>query len=269
MNSRIPSPLAAVGAVLVGAVATLLAAVPAHAANPVAYVAMGDSYSAGVGAGGYTPSSGTCMRSPRSYTALWAGSHTVASFTSVACNGATTTDVLNNQLGALSGNTTMVTITVGGNDAGFVEVITTCLLGTDGACTFALNAGKAYATGVLPGKLDHTYQSIRSRAPHARVIVLGYPRLFEQTTSCGLFGMDLAKRRTLDGAADTLDGVLAARAAAAGFTFVDVRGIFAGHGICAGQAWINSTTWPVTDSYHPNSSGYRSGYLVGLDGLTG
>jgi lysophospholipase L1-like esterase len=269
MSPRSPSPLAMVGAALLGAVAVLAAAVPAQAAAPVAYVALGDSYSAGVGAGGYDASSGICSRSPRSYTALWAGSHGVASFTSVACGGATTTDVLNKQLSALNGNTTMVTITIGGNDAGFVEVVTTCLLGTDGACSFAVNAGKAYATSVLPGKLDHTYQSIRSRAPHARVVVLGYPRLFEQTATCGLFGMDLAKRRTLDGAADALDAVLAARAAAAGFTFVDVRGIFAGHGICAGQPWLNSTTWPVTDSYHPTSAGYRSGYLVALDGVTG
>ena len=49
MSPRIPSPLAAVGAVLVGALATLLVAVPAHAATAVAYVAMGDSYSAGLG----------------------------------------------------------------------------------------------------------------------------------------------------------------------------------------------------------------------------
>jgi lysophospholipase L1-like esterase len=268
MSLRIPL-LNLAGVALLGAVAGVLAAAPAYAAAPVAYVALGDSYSSGVGTGGYDASSGSCSRSPRSYTALWAGSHTVASFTSVACSGATTTDVLNKQLGALNGNTTMVTITIGGNDAGFVEVVTTCLIGTDGACTFAVNAGKAYATGILPGKLDATYRAIRSHAPHARLIVLGYPRLFEQTATCGLFGMDLAKRRTLDGAADTLDGVLAARAAAAGATFIDVRNIFAGHGICAGQPWINSTTWPVTDSYHPNSSGHRYGYLVALDGVTG
>jgi len=268
MSLRIPL-LNLAGVALLGAVAGVLAAAPAQAAAPVAYVALGDSYSAGVGAAGYQASSGICSRRPRSYTALWAGSRTVASFTSVACGGATTTDVLNNQLGALNGNTTMVTITIGGNDAGFVEVVTTCLLGSDGACAFAVNTAKAYATSVLPGKLDHTYQAIRSRAPHAHVIVLGYPRLFEQTATCGLFGMDLAKRRTLDGAADTLAGVIAARAAAAGFTFVDVRGIFAGHGICAGQPWLNSTTWPVTDSYHPTSNGYRYGYLVALNGVTG
>ena len=268
MSPRIPL-LNLVGVALLGAVAGILAAAPAQAASSVNYVALGDSYSSGVGAGGYDLASGICSRSPRSYTALWAGSHSVASFKSVACGGATTTDVLNNQLGALNGGTTLVTITIGGNDSGFVAVVGTCLVGTDSACSFAVNAAKAYATGVLPAKLDKTYQAIRSHAPHARVVVLGYPRLFEQTATCGLFGMDLAKRRTLDAAADTLAGVIAARAAAAGATFVDVRGIFAGHGICAGQAWLNSTTWPVTDSYHPTSNGYRYGYLVALNGVTG
>jgi len=234
--------LTLVGTALLGAVAGVFAwAAPAHAAT-INYVALGDSYSSGVGAGGYDPASGICERSPRSYTALWAAGHPGTAFTSVACGGATTDDVLSKQVGALSSATTMVTITIGGNDAGFVSVVTTCLLGTDGACSFA---------------------------PHARVIVLGYPRLFELSPSCGLFGMDLAKRRTLDAAADTITGVIAGRAGAAGDTFVDARGAFAGHGICAGSPWINTTTWPVTDSYHPNSTGYRSGYLPALVGVTG
>jgi lysophospholipase L1-like esterase len=269
MKLRPPPLLTLVGAALLGAMAVLLAAAPAQAAGPTNYVALGDSYSAGVGAGGYDPASGSCSRSPRSYTALWAAGHPGTVFTSVACSGATTDDVLAKQLGALNGGTTMVTITIGGNDAGFVTVVTTCLLGTDSACTFAVNASKAYATTILPARLDRTYAAIRSRAPGARVIVLGYPRLFELTSSCGLFGMDVTKRRALDGAADALAGVIAARAGAASDTFVDVHTGFGGHGICAGQPWINTTTWPVSDSYHPNSTGYRSGFLPALDAVTG
>ncbi|OLB82513.1 MAG: lipase [Actinobacteria bacterium 13_2_20CM_2_71_6] len=254
---------------LLGALAGTLVAGPAQAAGPVTYVALGDSYSSGVGAGGYDPASGSCERSPRSYTALWVASHTVARFTSVACSGATTTDVLDNQVGALTAAATMVTITIGGNDAGFVNVVTTCLFGTDWACDNAVNNAKAYATNTLPSRLDRTYAAIRGRAPNARVIVLGYPRLFELTPTCGFFGMDLTKRRALDSGADTLAGVIAARAGAAGDTFVDVRSNFAGHGICAGQPWINTTTWPVSDSYHPTGNGYRYGYLPALVGVTG
>ena len=238
MKLRPPPLLALAGAALIGTVTGLLVAGPAHAASAVRYVALGDSYSSGVGAGGYDSSG--CSRSPRSYPALWAASHAVASVTLAACGGATTDDVVNTQLGALGGGTTFVTITIGGNDAGFLEVVTTCLLGTDGACGVAVGAAKAYATGVLPAKLDRTYAAIRSHAPHARVVVLGYPHLFELAGSC-----------------------------AAGDTFVDARPAFAGHGICAAQPWINSTTWPVTDSYHPTSTGYASGYLPALDRVTG
>jgi lysophospholipase L1-like esterase len=262
-----PSLVALAGAALIGAATGLLAAGPATAASPVRYVALGDSYSSGVGAGGYDSSG--CSRSSHSYPTLWAAAHSVTSFTFVACGGATTDDVLDNQVGALSASTTLVTITIGGNDAGFVEVVTTCLLGTDGACGVAVGAAKAYGTSILPGKLDRTYAAIHSHAPNARLVVLGYPRLFELTSSCGLLGMDLAKRQTLDGGADAIDSVIAARAAAAGATFVDARPAFAGHGICAGQPWINSTTWPVTDSYHPTSAGYQSGYLPALDHATG
>jgi len=267
MRLRTPPLLALAGSVLIGTVTGLLVAGPAHAAGTIRYAALGDSYSSGVGAGGYDSSG--CSRSSHSYPTLWAAAHSVASFTFVACGGATTDDVLNNQVGALNASTTLVTITIGGNDAGFVEVVTTCLLGTDGACGVAVGAAKAYANAVLPAKLDHTYAAIRSHAPNARVLVLGYPRLFELTSSCGLLGMDLAKRQTLDGGADAIDTAIAARAAAAGATFVDARSAFAGHGICAAQPWINSTTWPITDSYHPTSTGYKSGYLPVLDHVTG
>jgi lysophospholipase L1-like esterase len=263
-----PSPRTLVVAALLGLVAATLAASPAQAATTVTYAALGDSYASGVGAGPYDPASGGCDRSSRSYPALWAAAHSGTQFTFVACSGATTTDVLNNQLGALSAATTLVTVTIGGNDAGFVSVVTTCLLGTDSACTNAVNSAKAYATTVLPGKLDNTYAAIRSHAPNARVVVLGYPRLFELTSWCW-FNMDLAKRTVLNGGADTLASVTAGRAAAAGDTFVDVRSRFAGHGICAGTPWIHSTTWPVTDSYHPNASGYSSGYLPALTAVVG
>jgi lysophospholipase L1-like esterase len=253
---------------LLAVVGTAVVAVPATAATAVNYVALGDSYSAGVGAGGYELSSGLCLRSPRSYAPLWAATH-ASHFVFAACGNATTDDVLDNQLGRLSAATTLVTITIGGNDAGFVEVVTTCVLGTDSGCRFAVNLAMGYATTVLPGKLAHLYATIRSRAPNARLVVLGYPRLFELTPSCTVFGLDLAKRTALDGAADTLAGVEASQAASAGATFIDVRGIFAGHGICGGSAWINPTTFPITDSYHPTANGYRYGFLAALVGLTG
>ncbi|MER7168915.1 SGNH/GDSL hydrolase family protein [Micromonospora sp. NPDC000207] len=248
---------AAVGAVLVPA--------SAQAAEPVHYVALGDSYSSGVGAAPYEPS--TCLRSQKSYAPLWAAANSVASFGFPACAGAVTSDVISTQVGSLSSRTTIVTITIGGNDAGFVDVITSCRFGSTASCTNAVNEAKTFATGTLPGRLDRTYAAIRDRAPNARLIVLGYPRLFE-TGSCGALAMSTQKRTLLNEAADTLAVVTADRARAAGATFADTRPQFAGHGVCGAEPWIRDVTG-VIEAYHPNAAGYRDGYLPALTSVTG
>jgi hypothetical protein len=74
------------------AVSVFALATPAQAAT-VNYVALGDSYSAGVGAGRYISSSGSCSRSTRAFSALSAAGHSVSSYKSVACSGATTASV--------------------------------------------------------------------------------------------------------------------------------------------------------------------------------
>jgi lysophospholipase L1-like esterase len=258
-----------VAALLGAAVTVWVAAAPASATTQINYVALGDSYSSGLGTGGYDSGSGICLRSPRSYAPLWAAAHAVARFTFSACGGATTTDVLNLQLGGLGAATTLVTLTVGGNDAGFAEVVTTCIVGTDGGCRLAVGSATWYIRNRLPDKLVRVYAAVRARAPGARLVVLGYPRLFELTASCQVFGLDLAKRTALNGAADAMADVVAPRVAAAGGIYVDMRAVFAGHGICGSSPWINPTTWPVTDSYHPTADGHRYGYLPALTRVTG
>ncbi|MGH6630743.1 MAG: hypothetical protein ACREB3_13515, partial [Burkholderiales bacterium] len=53
------------------------------------------------------------------------------------------------------------------------------------------------------------------------------------------------------------------------FTFSDVRGRFAGHGVCSGAPWINGPSVPMSiGPYHPNQTGYRDGYLEALDAAT-
>src|SRR5437868_1181491 len=84
-------------------------------AATVNYDALGASYSSGTGTGSYDLDS-TCQRSSRAYPAKWAAAHTTSSFKFVACSGAKTTDVLNNQLGSLGSSTSLVSITIGGND---------------------------------------------------------------------------------------------------------------------------------------------------------
>lgn len=253
--------LVASGAVLAGA--------PARAASSASYVALGDSYSSGVGAGGYDAASGACQRSSRSYPALWAAANAPATFTFVACSGATAANVVAGQLGGLSSRTTLVTITVGGNDIGFVPIVATCLVGSTSVCASAVSAGQSLARNVLPTSLTVTYRTIRLLAPNARLVVLGYPRLFETDSSCGSLGMSQANRVAVNNGADVLNSVIQTQARAAGATYVDVRPAFTGHGVCAASPWINAPTVPVSDSYHPNTSGYSAGYLPALRSVTG
>jgi hypothetical protein len=88
----------------------------------------------------------------------------------VACTGAKTTDVNANQLSALSSSTGLVSITIGGNDVGFSNIMTTCVLESSSSCVAAVNAAEAKAQSSLPGLLNTTYNNIRSHAPNAQVV---------------------------------------------------------------------------------------------------
>jgi lysophospholipase L1-like esterase len=244
---------------------TLLAVAPASAASTVDYVALGDSYSSGVGAPGQT---GSCLRSPNGYPGQWAAANSPKSFTNLACSGATTDDVRSTQVPALSSGADLISITIGGNDAGFAPTVLSCEVSSDAACAAIVAAAEIDINQTLPAKLDATYAAIRSKAPGAEVVVLDYPQLFDTArSSCGIGGMSLAKRKSLNGGAVALDSVVKSRARAAGFTYAEVQGTFAGHGICSSAPYLNNLTiLPPTNSFHPNQTGYRYGYLPALTG---
>ncbi|MGW1028174.1 SGNH/GDSL hydrolase family protein [Streptomyces sp. NPDC002577] len=225
------------------------------------YVALGDSYSAGVGAGSYIGSSVECLRSRRAYPVLWAGDHSPSSFSFRACNGAHTTDVLRSQLGPLNRRTGLVSITVGGSDAGFADVMKTCVLQGSHACLTAVSRARTYMDDTLPGNLDRLYRAIRTKAPAAHVVVLGYPHLYELDGNC-VGGLSETSRAAINRGVDHLNAVTAKRAADHGFTFGDVRAAFSGHEICSARPWMRSVNWlAITESYHPTATGQARGYL--------
>ena len=196
------------------ALATTASASTAH------YVALGDSYSSGDGAGNY--SGGNCLRSANAYPQLWANAHAPASFDFEACSGAVVSDVLNGQLGNVNSGTSLISITIGGNDVGFSNVMETCVLGSDSSCATAVSNAESYANNTLPGTISNLFSTIRSKAPSAHVVVLDYPHLYKITSFC--LGLDNTKRIDLNGGADVLDTTISKAAANAGFTFADVRG---------------------------------------------
>jgi len=244
----------------VATIATLALASPAQAAAGDRYVALGDSYSSGVGAGNYTSSSGSCDRSTNAYSALWAAAHAPASYISVACSGATTTSVLNSQLSALSSATTLVSITVGGNDVGFATIMQTCAVDGTTDCVNAVQAAENTANTRLPGLLDSVYNAIRTAAPNARVVVLDYPVFYQLNTFC--LGLSATSHAKIDEGINLLDGILSSAAGRHGFRFADVRSIFVGHQLCSGDKWLHAlNVFDITESYHPTANGQSLGYL--------
>ena len=247
---------------------TCLAVAPANAAA-TGYAALGDSYSSGVGSGDYISADGSCDDSTLAYPYLWQAANHPSSFDFAACSGATTSTVLSSQLSGLSSSTGLVSITVGGNDAGFSSTMETCVLDGTSSCLSAVATAENFVNTQLGAKLSAVYAAIRQDAPNAHVVVLDYPHLYQVPGDC-LFGISNTSRTAINGAADELDGVIQARAAAAGFTFVDVRSAFNGHEICSSDSWLHSTNLlDIDESYHPTAAGQSGGYLPGFTTAAG
>lgn len=253
------------GVLAVAATAGLAA--PAAAHDAVDYVALGDSYSSGLGAGAYDPASGDCSRSPHAYPALWAAGNGPATFAFVACSGATTSDVRAEQVRALTADTDLVTVTVGGNDVGFAPVLTACVIGDDTTCDGALDTSRFLVDTWLPHALGELYADVSEAAPGATVVVLGYPRLFDPAAPA-LGNLEPDEQQRMNRLAERLNDRTEAAAAAAGFRFASVEEPFATHGVGATDPWLAGLTLPLDESFHPNAAGQSQGYLPVLMSVT-
>jgi lysophospholipase L1-like esterase len=264
LQGRRPALALAVGVVLLAACAVAVAALrspsgadgeagAAPAVAPGAYVALGDSYSSGVGAGSYLPEAGACLRSRRAYP--YGLGRRVTSFR--ACGGARTDDVLSSQLEPFPSDTRLVTITIGGNDAGFAGVLESCLFGSPRACGRRVDAAERFVLRELPARLRRVYAAIRERAPEATVVVAGYPRLFARRPWCGGVGrIDDPEQRRLNEGANLLVRTIAAEVQRhRGFRFADVRDAFEAGGVCADSPRILGVASPGFASFHPTARG--------------
>ncbi|MFC7489879.1 MULTISPECIES: SGNH/GDSL hydrolase family protein [unclassified Knoellia] len=250
--------LSLVAAATAAASSLLLAAAPAQAAS--SYVALGDSYSSGTGTRSYINDGTSCLRSAKAYPSLIAAAKGYA-LNFRACSGARIPDVTNTQLSALTASTTHVSISVGGNDAGFSDVLTECAMpGWASNCNGKIDGAQNYINNVLPGQLSTLYTSIRSKAPNARVVVVGYPRIF-QGEDCNAFTwFSPAEEARLNQMADLINSKTSAAAGSKGFGFANPTSRFIGHAVCDDVEWLNGLSSPIEESYHPNVAGHRDGY---------
>jgi lysophospholipase L1-like esterase len=249
-------------AVRLAAVVFVLAALAAPAALAAdRYVALGDSFSSGVGTGSYTLSS-SCKRSVFAYPSLIAQQRPNTALTFVACSGATTTDLMANQIQAVTSDTAIVTLTIGGNDIHFADLIVQCTLGD---CSAALDATRSSLASTLNSRLDTVYTAIRSQVPFtAKVVVLGYPREFTSVGCFGTLGISATERTKANQLAEALDQVIRDRATLPqyAFSYQSALASFSTHAVCSSSPWLNGLNlFSTTESYHPNRNGNSQGYV--------
>ena len=239
------------------------------------YVALGDSYSSGTGTRTYYDSN--CQRSVYAYPYLEHNAHPSWTFVHAACSGAKTGDIINTQSSSLTADTNWVSYTIGGNDAGFSSVITTCAEPSWASnCNGAIDGAQSYINNTLPGRLDLVNNTIKSRSPSAKVVVLDYPHLFNGEDCNAATFFSPSEETRLNQTADMLRTQLsnAATRAGANFIFRDVIPPFIGHAVCDGGGgssteWINGLSNPVGESYHPKITGQANGYYPVLHAVTG
>jgi lysophospholipase L1-like esterase len=229
--------------------------IPVAQAAAKQYVALGDSYAAGVGSRVFYSESGSCKRSPEAYAPKIASAKGYT-LNFEACSGAKTPEVNEKQLGNLNSSTSLVTLSIGGNDAGFSNVIINCALYYF-TCGSAISEANSYIANKLPGVLNTTYNNVKAKATTAKVIINGYPHLFSDTgATCNVNFLTSSNEKKLNETGDKLDAVIKAQAESHGFSFVDPRAAFKAHEVCASEEWLNGQSNPLEESYHPNVKGY-------------
>lgn len=232
----------------------------AHGSKTMSYVALGDSYAAGQGAGHYFNS---CLQSRRGYPAKLDRTRRVNLRANAACTGASTADVMTTQLVSLNRRTRLVTLTVGANDLQVAAVAAACVTGPNPTCQAAIGQAVALLTpqpggaSVLGSRLAATYASVAQAAPNARILVTGYPYLFEAPTPGNPNADTIVAINQATAALNTTiqAAVASIRTLDVNIAYVDVTTRFAGHGLGSTTPFINGAG---PDAFHPTARGYRA-----------
>lgn len=255
---------------------TAIADTPAFALHPGdEYVALGSSFAAGPGVGERARDAPRlCLQSESNYPHLLAARlhlHVIDN----TCSGATARQVLEGgqyfhgaQIDALSNKTRLVTLTAGGNDIGYLRnlIAWSCGGARDkipflyrfAVCTPQAEAAVNQAIGALPELLRTLLETIKARAPHARIIVVNYAAAIPESGSCpGRLPMtepQLSRARFMK---KQLEVITAKAAAAGGVELLDAAAVTRGHDVCSKDPWFSGLIMPSAPwvfgpiAYHP------------------
>ncbi|MFC5821024.1 GDSL-type esterase/lipase family protein [Nonomuraea harbinensis] len=268
----------------------------------VDYVALGDSYSSGEGNAPYDPNSeytlgsrkSRCHRSihsayprqihlPGGITPI--ASDPDAAFAFIACSGAKFAEVTGSSYpskgeapqlsqGYVDVDTDLVTLSVGGNDAGFSLIVTECLKGVS-----CIDGAIAQRIRGLADEYYAAYSAIRQKAPHATIVAVGYPHIFNPSLTIPLgctelLAITISESRWINDMTDLLnevaaDAVARLRGEGADIRFANPVPAFRGHAVCDQDPYINTLSVVDGETFHPNMYGQQAYAGVVERALTG
>jgi lysophospholipase L1-like esterase len=279
MNASTLSPRPALRVLALAVVALALLAVAATGARAANYVGLGDSYAAGPLIPNPVLPLG-CLKSSNNYAHVAAPSIGLT-LRDASCSGAKTNDMTSPQnvepdgpnppqFNSLDASTTVVSVTIGGNDIGFSEVAESCITVNPFShpCLDKYDPGgvdqlKARIEATAP-KVAAVLQGIHTRSPAAKIYVVNYPAIFPETGSGCWPQMPIGFQDApyLRATEQRLNSMLAAQAAANGATLVNWYQASIGHDACKSTStrWVEPLVpGTLAAPIHPNKRGMAGG----------
>ena len=237
------------------------------------YVALGSSYAAGAGLGKrHTGSPILCSRSGKGYPQLLARKLDM-SIVDMTCSGSVTKHVTaggqffqDAQIRTLSRRTQLVTITVGGNDVGFVRDLYLFAARNSGL-TLGWIVGKFWngppplAQRGLPElnrALVTLLDAVKARSPEATVVVATYPTVLPRTGTCPALGLTAGQVQEMRSVEVQLAATTRSAARSRGALLVDMNKLGATHDACSTIPWTKGWGGLAQSPFHPNVEGARA-----------
>ncbi len=199
-----------------------------------------------------------CGRPPDGYPTRVAARLGVT-YNSVACVSAYTRDVTTSpqltlsealpvQVSALSRSTRLVTLSIGGNDLQWWSLISSCFtrtFGQDARCRHDRIVSRRIDSGLsaVAPKIGAVLNTVATRAPNARVVLVGHGGYYGRTGCPGQANISNADAAYLQTFFQRFDTILRTAAVTRSMTFVDVASAAVGHDACAGAArWFEGNS---------------------------
>lgn len=179
----------------------------------------------------------------------------------------------------------IATLGVGGNDAGLMGKLKTCLM--PGTCEWADTAEMIAASAAeidrVGDRLRTLYRGLRQLSPSTTYYVIGYPQIITSDDHCGVLGwlLDAKERRFIRQSIARLNRIIQSAAHDSGVEYIDVSDVMDRHQLCQdGQAvngirlgddiaLLSGLSWLKlvgNESFHPTPYGHQlvAGRLAGI-----